>query len=113
MKGIIFGFVALVVFIAVFNTTTTMNAAPAPTARPEPAGPQVMLRSQFLERCMVGALAVECQAALGSPDRTQAGTTGREYWHFAGRTRDETTGKIDHDAQIVIENNRVEQVNFY
>lgn len=112
LRNIIFGFIAIVVFVAVFNTTQTMERSKQSNAT-EPAPPAVMTRDEFIAKCRVGDGYVQCQNAVGRPDRTQGGTSSTEYWYFDRRTRDPVTGKTDHNAQVVIERGWVRAINFY
>jgi hypothetical protein len=50
-------------------------------------------------------------ANVGKPTTTQqAGDT--EYWNYHNATKDLITGKLDHNAQVVIDNGKVRAVNF-
>ncbi|MGZ5009401.1 MAG: hypothetical protein ACXV74_00400 [Methylobacter sp.] len=49
--------------------------------------------------------------AVGKPSTTQQ-AGGTEYWNYHYATKDPITGKLDHNAQMVIENGYVRDVNF-
>jgi hypothetical protein len=50
-------------------------------------------------------------ANVGNPTTTQqAGNT--EYWNYHNATKDLITGKLDYNAQVVIDNGKVREVNF-
>lgn len=48
---------------------------------------------------------------VGRPDTTQQSGT-IEYWNYHHFTKDPITGKVDNNAQVVIEDGTVKRVNF-
>lgn len=78
-----------------------------------PEGPPLMSRAEFMSKCRVGKDYVDCGQAVGTPDKTQGGSSSTEYWYFARRTFDPATGKTDAMAQVIIERGWVTAINFY
>lgn len=71
-----------------------------------------MSREEF-RQAVIGKSPDQVIASVGRPDRTSTGGQGglRQYWYYDGAAKDEITGNVD-KAQVVIENDQVETVNF-
>lgn len=108
IKKIGAGIFALFVFYVVYSATET-----AERVRPVATAPELMTRAEFMIKCRVGDGYVQCQNAVGRPDRTQGGSSATEYWYYDRRTRDAVSGRPDNNAQVVIEKGWVRGINFY
>lgn len=69
-----------------------------------------MLRDDF-KQLIMSKPPEQVILSIGKPDTTQqSGVT--EYWNYHSATKDPITGKVDRNAQVVIEEGVVKKVNF-
>jgi outer membrane protein assembly factor BamE (lipoprotein component of BamABCDE complex) len=71
---------------------------------------EVYTRDEF-KQLILGKTEDEVLQALGKP-RSTSQKENVQYWHYANRTMDPLTKKIDSDAQVVLENGRVRAINY-
>lgn len=113
VRKVLFAFIAAVLFVAIFRTTSTYQAhRPGDVANAAAPAAQQVHRATFEDRCRVGESSQACERNVGRPDRTQASTAGTEYWYYDARTIDPKTGNTDTRTQVVIEKGVVRSINF-
>lgn len=72
--------------------------------------PGVYTRDE-LKQLIMGKTEDEVLHILGKP-RSTSQKDSVQYWHYANRSMDPLTKKIDTDAQVVFENGRVRAINY-
>jgi hypothetical protein len=104
--GLILGGVVVLVLIAVLGMWLLFRSPP-----PErPAQPQLLSRSEFIDKVM-NKTDDEVYQAAGPPDFTSKDSDA-QYWHYRKRTKDPVTGVTDMDAQVVFRHGRAAAVNY-
>jgi hypothetical protein len=71
---------------------------------------KVYTRDEFRD-LVIGKTPAEVRAVLGPPKR-ESESPKRVVWHYQKRTTDPATSKLDEEAQVVFENERVVRIDY-
>ena len=71
----------------------------------------ILTRQEF-RNLVMGRTFNEVKKAVGAPDSTQT-LMNMEFWNYSRKTKDEATGKLDLQIQVVFEDGVVTAVNFF
>lgn len=79
---------------------------------PSPPPPGVVLPTRDAFTAAVkGKTANDVLVAVGKPDQTTA-SGDTQYWYYQERTVDPVSGNADREAQVIIENGKVDRINY-
>lgn len=83
---------------------------PKPASQPVAPKPAMMTRDEF-KAAVMWKSSDDVIKAVGKPRRTsESGTSS--YWYYDGVSKDEITGKTDHNVQVIFEDGLVKRINF-